>query len=215
MKNSIKLTNLKFTIYDTPIVIHIIQGFAILLTKILGWKRIGKKPLLNKYVLIAAPHTSNWDMFYGFLNVFASRNKIFFMAKHTLFKGPFRPILKWLGGIPIDRRSSHHIVASAIDEFKNNDNLVITVPPEGTRSKIKYWKSGFYHIANNANVPILLGFLDYNRKEMGYGPLFMTTGEIEKDMKKIYDFYKNIRGRYPYKETPAVLNIRKIKRNIS
>ena len=206
---------MNFTIYDTPVIIHIIQGIAKLLLKILGWKLKGKKPSIPKYVVIAAPHTSNWDLFYSFLMVFSNRHKLYFMGKHSIFKKPFGPLMKWLGGIPIDRTMSHNVVASAVEQFRKNENLLIAVPPEGTRSKAEYWKTGFYNIAYNAHVPILLGYIDYNRKELGYGPLFFPTGDIEKDMKTINEFYEDIRGRYPEMETPIQVNIKKSKKKIS
>lgn len=152
-----------------------------------------------KCVVIAAPHTSNWDLPYTLFVAFAMDIKMFWMGKDAIFKQPFNKLFQWLGGIPIDRSKSHNIVQKSIDQFQQNDNLVLAIPPSGTRQKIMYWKTGFYHIANGANVPIALGFLDYKNKTGGIGPSLHPTGDIKADMETIRKFYKNITGKYPLK----------------
>jgi 1-acyl-sn-glycerol-3-phosphate acyltransferase len=121
--------------------------------------------------------------------------KIYWMGKKELFRPPFGPLLRWLGGIPIDRSKSNGVVGQSIQQLQDAEKLVLTVPPTGTRRKVMHWKTGFYHIAHGAGVPIVLGFLDYGRKMGGVGPLFYPTGDINADMKEIQAFYKDIQGR--------------------
>jgi 1-acyl-sn-glycerol-3-phosphate acyltransferase len=121
------------------------------------------------------------------------------MGKETLFRWPINGFFKWLGGIPIDRSKSKNVVAQSIQHFHENEKLILTIAPAGTRKKVKKWKSGFYHIANGANVPIVLGFLDYRRKVGGIGPVIYPTGNFEADMKTIRAFFNGVTGKYPKK----------------
>lgn len=159
----------------------------------------GTPPSEPKYVLIAAPHTSNWDFPLMIAMAFMMRFEIFWMGKDTLFKGPAGPIMRWFGGLPIDRKKDNNVVQQSIDAFHERERLIIVVPPEGTRSRVSEWKSGFYHIARGANVPIGLSFLDFSRKIGGFGPTFHPTGNVEEDIAEIKSFYKNIKGKYPDK----------------
>lgn len=168
---------------------------SILILKLAGWKVSGHVPDIPKFVMIAAPHTSNWDLPYTLFVAFAMKVKIYWMGKKELFRPPFGPLLRWLGGIPIDRSKSNGVVGQSIQQLQDAEKLVLTVPPTGTRSKVMHWKTGFYHIAHGAGVPIVLGFLDYGRKMGGVGPLFYPTGDINADMKEIQAFYKDIQGR--------------------
>ncbi len=120
--------------------------------------------------------------------------QLYWMGKHTLFPFPFSGFMKWLGGIPIDRAKSHNVVNEIVIQFRNNDKFVVLVPPEGTRSKVANWKTGFYHIANNAEVPILLGYVDASRKEAGFADFFHPTGDLDGDMNKIRAFYAKKKG---------------------
>lgn len=163
--------------------------------KIMGWRVEGKIPAINKFVIIAAPHTSNWDFPITLAVAFVLRMKIYWMGKAAMFRWPFAAALRWLGGIPIDRSQSHNVVEQSIQAFQKLERLIMVVPPEGTRKKVSYWKTGFYHIARGANVPIVLGFLDYKRKAGGIGPTFYPTGLLEEDMKRIQAFYTTITGK--------------------
>jgi len=190
---------LYYTIFDTPVVKTIGRWLSIFLFKISGWRTEGQLPDIPKFVMIAAPHTSNWDLPMMLFAAFIMRAKIYWMGKDTIFRWPFYRISKWIGGIPVDRSKSNNVVQASIQQFQEMDHLILTVPPSGTRKKVMYWKSGFYHIANGANVPILLGFIDYRRKVSGVGPLVYPTGNIEADMKIIAEFYSTITGKYPQK----------------
>lgn len=131
--------------------------------------------------------------------------RISWVGKHTMFWGPFSPILRALGGIPIDRRIPHGMVTTTVAAFRATDELLVGIPPEGTRNKVAFWKSGFYHIARAAEVPVGLGFMDYARKVGGFGGFIMLTGDYKADMDKIRAFYKDIRGKIPERESPPRL----------
>jgi 1-acyl-sn-glycerol-3-phosphate acyltransferase len=161
------------------------------------WKTIGPKPDQKKYLFVAAPHTSNWDLFFMVLIASNLQINLYWMGKDSIFKFPFKHIMRWMGGISIDRSQSNDVVTNMVKIYNDVDELVVSVPPEGTRSQTVYWKTGFYHIANGAGIPICLGFLDYAKKEGGVGPMLQPTGDIEKDMVEIKAFYNSITGKHP------------------
>ena len=184
------------TMFDTPILKSVLRGLSILILKILGWKTEGEIPKdLKKCVMIAAPHTSNWDLPFTLMTAFALDAKVYWMGKEQIFKPPFRRIMMWTGGIPVNRLTSTNMVQASIDAIKENDQLFLIVPPEGTRSKVTYWKTGFYHIAQGAGVPILMGFLDFKRKTSGIAGMYTTTGDLEVDMNHIKSIYAPITGK--------------------
>lgn len=184
------------TIYNTPIVRELLSGLASLGLKLAGWKLDGAPPTEQKYVLIAVPHTSNWDFPITLAMAFRFRFELYWMGKNSLFKGPLGPLMKWMGGIPIDRKSTNNVVDQMITEYNASDRLVVAIPPEGTRSRVDKWKTGFYYIAVGAKVPIGLGYLDYQQKKGGFGPTFYPTGDLEKDVIDIRKFYAGISGKY-------------------
>jgi 1-acyl-sn-glycerol-3-phosphate acyltransferase len=183
--------------FDTPGLSVPLRWLAWGLMKIFGWRMEGEVPGFPKYVLIAAPHTSNWDLAVMLTLAFNFRTRISWMGKDALFRWPFGGLCRWLGGIPIDRSRSHNVVEQSVALFREKEAFVLVVPPEGTRKKVRYWKTGFYYIARDAGVPILLGFIDYGRKKGGFGPVVMPTGDIEADMKTIQSFYAGITGKNP------------------
>lgn len=165
---------------------------------LLGWKTEGPVPAHEKCVLIAAPHTSNWDLPITLAITHVMGRPIFWMGKEQIFRFPFGRIMKWLGGIPIDRSGSHNVVRFTADYIRNHGGpVIVMVPAEGTRSRAEFWKSGFYHIAMEAGVPVYLGYLDYRRKRGGYGIAIALTGDRKKDMDKIRAFYAGKTGKYP------------------
>ncbi len=190
------------TIFNTPVARFLLRGISLFFLKTLGWKTVGQLPEVPKYVIIIAPHTSNWDLFYGAIIALALKLDARFMAKQQLFRRPFGPLMKWLGGVPVDRSASDHTVDQVIRKFNENEKFVLAIAPEGTRRKVKYWKSGFYHIAEGARVPILLGFLDYTAKTGGAGPLVMPSGDLDHDMQVIRKFYLSVTGKYADKSSP-------------
>jgi 1-acyl-sn-glycerol-3-phosphate acyltransferase len=196
---------MRYTIFDIPILRNILQGLSILVLKIFGWRRSGQVPNIPKFVLIAAPHTSNWDFPVTLAIVFAFKMRLHWLGKDVLFQWPLGSLFRWLGGIPVNRSKSGNVVAKTIKAFKDKAKMIMMLAPEGTRNKVTYWKTGFYHIANGANVPIVMGFLDYVKKVGGIGPMLIPTGNIESDMEKIRAFYENIKGKIPDKSAPALI----------
>ena len=162
-----------------------------------GWRMDGLRPPVDRYVIIAAPHTSNWDMPFMLAMAFVYDIPVRWMGKHTLFSPPFGTLFKRLGGIPIVRHQPGGVVGQMVDHFKDTESLVLMVPAEGTRSHVEYWKSGFYHIARAADVPVVLSYLDFSRKVGGIGPSLLLTGDIHADMDKIRAFYAGIQGLRP------------------
>jgi 1-acyl-sn-glycerol-3-phosphate acyltransferase len=187
------------TIFDTPVVNTLLRVISISFLKATGWKIVGELPPNGrKSVLIAAPHTSNWDLPYMLMVSFALGLNIYWMGKVQLFRFPFGPLMRWLGGIAVERANANNLVAASAEALKSaNGPLQLVVPPEGTRSKVRYWKTGFYYIALGAQVPIVMSFLDYGNKVSGLGPAFEPTGDIEADMVRIKAFYAPFKGKNP------------------
>lgn len=151
----------------------------------------------KKCVVIAAPHTSNWDFLYSLAVFFKLKLPVRYLAKKELFRWPIKSTLVNFGGIPVQRKLNTNMVDTMIEMFENTNELMLLIPAEGTRSKVTKWKTGFYNVALGANVPILLGYLDYKNKIAGFGPLLHMTGDKQKDANSIKDFYRNIQGKYP------------------
>ncbi|MDP1931001.1 MAG: 1-acyl-sn-glycerol-3-phosphate acyltransferase [Gammaproteobacteria bacterium] len=188
---------MRTTIFSTPVLTPLLRLLAILLLKLSGWKAVGR-PLENaRFVLIGAPHTSNWDFVVMLLVVLKLRLKLFWMGKNSLFPTPLGWLMKWLGGIPVDRSRNHNLVDHTVKQYKENPELIVLIPPEGTRSRVKEWKTGFYHIAVNAEVPVLMGYIDAAKKEAGLADFFHPTGNIEVDMPAIRAFYAGKTGINP------------------
>lgn len=172
-----------------------------------GWEFEGAVPPEKKYVCIAAPHTSNWD---GALLLALTRSvglSIRWMIKSEWLRGPSGPLLRRLGAVGIDRSASHNMVAQMIDELNRAERLILVIPPEATRKRAEYWKSGFYRIALGAHVPVVPGYLDYARKRGGLGQAIHLSGDVHADMDAIRAFYaaKRPQARFPDKFGPIRL----------
>lgn len=178
----------------TPLLLHWIGCLVSWMT---GWRGVGDLPNVQKYVIIVAPHTSNWDLPVCILLSFLLRVRGYWFGKHTIFRPPLGWILRAYGGIPIDRRAHHSVVHQAAALFAAHEVIVLGIAPEGTRAYTEYWKSGFYHIAVEAGVPIALGFVDFQRKVGGIGALVYPTGNIKADMDIIRAFYSGVSPRHP------------------
>ena len=185
------------TIFDTPIVNTLLRWMSVAFFRLKGWKIVGELPVSAvKSVVIAAPHTSNWDLPYTLMVCFVLRLNVYWMGKASIFKPPFRGVMMWLGGISVDRSQSNNLVAaSSAAIMQASGALQLIVPPEGTRSGTRFWKTGFYYIAAGAGVPIVMAFLDYEKKVGGLGPVFKTTGDIDADMVAIKAFYAGVKGK--------------------
>lgn len=172
------------------------RGITILLLAVFGWRVVGELPDVSKAIVIAAPHTSNWDFVLTVATIFALGLRLNWMGKHTFVNGRGRPLWHWLGGIPIDRRASHGMVGQMIEAFQQRDKLILALTPEGTRTEVSEWKSGFYHIALGANVPIIPVAFDYGRREVRFMPvLFYPTGDQTADIAYLKSLYQDIRGK--------------------
>jgi 1-acyl-sn-glycerol-3-phosphate acyltransferase len=189
------------TIFETPVVNTVMRGFSLGMLRLIGWRTEGLSPdelaLHPKYILIAAPHTSNWDFPITLMVCFALRLKVYWMAKASLFAWPIGWLSRWLGGIAIDRSASNNTVQTTVDAFGRHARLVVIVAPEGTRGKVTHWKTGFYHMAHGAQVPIGLAYLDFARKRGGIGRMYRTSGDIAADMADIQQFYSTVKGKNP------------------
>ena len=185
------------TIFTTPVVNALCRGLSMGYLKLAGWRVQGNlPPEAQRSVFIAAPHTSNWDLPYTLMVAFALRLNVHWMGKASIFRFPFGGLMRWLGGISVDRSKANNLVAASANAIsKARGALQLIVPPEGTRSKTRYWKTGFYHIAQTAQVPIVMAYMDYRHKVSGLGPLFYPTGDLEADMRSIKTFYAPFKGK--------------------
>ena len=169
-------------------------GHAML--RLLGWRVEGEVPNLPKFVVAVAPHTSNWDFIVGIATMFALDLRIGFLGKHTLFRWPFGALMRWMGGIPVDRASPHGVVNDSITAFMQMDRRILAIAPEGTRRKVPQFKSGFLQIARGAHVPVVLASLDYAARCVRFGPTFEPGEDVEADRLRTEAFFATVRGRH-------------------
>jgi 1-acyl-sn-glycerol-3-phosphate acyltransferase len=162
------------------------------LLRLTGWSIDPAIPDLPKFVVIAAPHSSNWDFIVGIGLVFALRLDLHFIGKAQLFRGPLGPLMRWLGGLPVDRNHPQGMVEETVAMFNARDKLIVALAPEGTRKPVTKWKSGFYRIAVSAGVPIVPGYFDNRRRVVGMAPPFFPTGNAEADIEELRAFYASI-----------------------
>ncbi|MGB5482866.1 lysophospholipid acyltransferase family protein [Parasphingorhabdus sp.] len=178
---------------------EIVRRFSVFMYTINGWTAVQENPPPRKAVIIAAPHTSNWD----FLYFFGLTNKLgfnsYWIGKDTLFKWPWGDMMRRMGGIPVNRSKSQNMVDAMVREFERRDDFLLTIPPEGTRGGGKQWRTGFYYIALKAKVPLILGMMDYSKRTGGLGPSFMPSGDYKADMQKLSDFYHSVTPKVPEK----------------
>ena len=162
-----------------------------------GWTAVGTPPPGGRYVIIAAPHTSNWDFVYflGLVNELGIDAN--FMAKDSLFRWPMGGFMRDMGGISIDRAARRNVVNAMIAEFARRDRFALTIAPEGTRSAVQQWRTGFYHIALGAGVPLVIGMMDYAKRTGGLGPSIMPTGDYKADMQQVAEIYQSVTPKHP------------------
>lgn len=167
------------------------------LLRLFGWRFAGSVPNLPKMVLVGAPHTSNWDFLLAMAALFALQVRLYWLGKHTFFSFPIASLLRWLGGIPVDRRAENGVVGQTAVQFQQQGQFLLGLAPEGTRSQVPRWKMGFFHIAQAANVPILPVALDYGRKTIGIGtPIWTDVGETAV-MAQLKSFYEGVEAKHP------------------
>ncbi len=166
-----------------------------LVLRALRWRVEGEVPDLPKFVMAVAPHTSNWDFVVGAATMFALDLRLTFISKHTLFRWPFAAVLRWMGGIPVDRSAPHGLVGDAVKAFAAVDQRILAIAPEGTRSRVARFKSGFLHIARGANVPVVLASLDYASRCVRLGPMFVPGADIDAELARVESFFAKVKGR--------------------
>jgi 1-acyl-sn-glycerol-3-phosphate acyltransferase len=174
-----------------------IAGFIL---KLIGWKVSGSVPdHIKKCVIIAAPHTSNWDFIIARIIYWRLGVPVKFLIKREAFDHPLGGLVKRIGGIPVDRRKSNNLVEQVAELFDHYDVLNVIITPEGTRKLVTEWKKGFYYIALKAKVPIVIGFIDYKNKIGGFGPVLYPSGNYDSDFEIIRNFYLDKTARHPEK----------------
>ena len=174
-----------------------VRAFGAAMLRLLRWRVSGEVPDLPKFVIAVAPHTSNWDFVVGMAVMFALDLRLTFIGKHTLFRWPLAPVLRWMGGIPVDRSSTHGLVGEAVRAFECVEQRVLAIAPEGTRKRVDRFRSGFLHIARGAKVPVLLASLDYEARCVKFGPCFEPGADVEQELRRVEVFFAGVRGKNP------------------
>ncbi len=192
-----KNIQLNTTIFTTPLLskfLHHLSKFAL---RLIGWRVEGRMPDIPRFVLAGAPHTSNWDFVMFLLLAFYLRADVRYMGKSELFRWPIGGFFRWCGGYPVDRSKPQGLVEQMAKAIRESERFILVITPEGTRRKVREWKSGFYHIAKEAGVPIVTGYVDGRVKVCGIGPTFPLTDDMEADMKAIQSFFAGKVGIHP------------------
>ncbi len=197
---------MKNTIFTTPVISQLLRFLSNSIMRLIGWKVEGALPNLPKYLIIGAPHTSNWDFLLFLATIFHLKVDARYMGKAELFRGPFGWFFYWCGGIPVDRKKSQGLVEQMVEACNNSDKFILTIAPEGTRHKVKEWKRGFYHIAKGAGIPIIMAKVDGKKKAMCVGEVFHLTEDMEADMLAIQDAFKGMTGINPRKKYITLQN---------
>ena len=182
------------TIFNTPVFSRVLQALSDLIMRLTGWRVAGKLPDLPKFVLIGAPHTSNWDFMLFLGVIFKLGADVRFMGKAELFRSPIGFFFRYCGGIPVDRSKSNGLVEQMVQASQAAEHFILTISPEGTRSQVREWKRGFYHIASEAGIPIVLAVVDAKQKIVRVGQVFHPTGDVEADLAAIQAFYAGMLG---------------------
>ena len=176
------------------------QRLARAILRLFGWELTGRFPDLPKYVLVGAPHTSNWDFPLAMLLMFGGGVRFNWIGKSSLFRWPFGGFFRSMGGIPVRRERTTNFVGQIVEAFDRSARLIIAIAPEGTRSMATRWKTGFYYMAMGAQVPLVLGFVDYRRRQVGVGPVIYPSADIEETFAQLRAFYADKTGKYPHKQ---------------
>ena len=185
---------LKTTIFNTPILSTFLRIIANLILRMVGWRVDGKLPDLPKYILIGAPHTSNWDFMLFLGVIFHLKANVRFMGKAELFRNPFGWFFYWCGGVPVDRKKPTGLVEQMVDACNQSERFVLTIAPEGTRHYVSEWKMGFYHIAKSAGIPLVMAIVDGKKKTVHVGQVFHPTENMAEDIKAIKEYFSGVVG---------------------
>jgi 1-acyl-sn-glycerol-3-phosphate acyltransferase len=191
---------MKTTIFNTPVLSLLLRSLSNSIMRLAGWRVDGKLPDLQKYIIIGAPHTSNWDFILFLGIVFHLKINVSYMGKVELFRSPLGWFFYYCGGIPVDRSKPTGLVEQTVEACNRANQFVLVIAPEGTRHGVKEWKRGFYHIAKGAGIPIVMAKVDGKKKTVHFGQVFHPTEDIEADMKAIQDAFKGLVGINPPKK---------------
>ncbi len=197
---------MKNTIFTTPVISPILRLISTSIMRLIGWRVEGKLPDIPKYVIIGAPHTSNWDFLLFLGVIFNLKADVCYVGKAELFRSPFGWFFYWCGGIPVDRKKSSGLVEQTVEACNRSEKFVMTIAPEGTRHGVKEWKRGFYHIAKGAGIPVVMAIVDAKRKSMRVGQIFHLTDDMEADIKTIQSFFDGMIGINPNKKYITLKN---------
>lgn len=186
--------------------VRLSQRIALFFLRLTGWKLVLNLPPTEKYVMVGAPHTSNWDLWYALLIMYGGGIRFNWLGKDSLFRfWPLSWLLRRLRGLPVNRRSRTNLVQQVVNLFAERDNLIVAIAPEGTRSRATGWRTGFYYMALGAQVPIAFGYIDYRTKTLGVGGSLLPSGDLEADFAQIKAFYDEKQGRWPALQGEVVL----------
>lgn len=186
------------TIFNTPVITPIIRALSKVILKAIGWRVVGEIPAgMKKFVVVVAPHTSNWDFPICFMTAFVLKLNAHWIGKHTLFPRPSRRFMMWIGGIPVNRQIKGDTVTKTAQLFRERAELAIGISPEGTRKPVANWHTGFWHIAHEAGVPIVIAYIDYKLKECGICRVLVSTGDVERDIHTMKAFYSRCTPKHP------------------
>lgn len=188
---------MKKTIFNTPFLSTFYHYLARIIMRLTGWRIEGKLPDIPKFVLIGAPHTSNWDFILFLGVIFSLRANVRFMGKAELFRFPVGWFFRYCGGVPVERKKSTGLVEQMVKVCNESEQFVLTIAPEGTRHYVSEWKMGFYHIARGAGIPLVMAIVDGRHKTVRIGQVFHPTGDMEADMKAIKAVFEGVTGIKP------------------
>ncbi len=191
---------MKLTIFTTPIISPILRFLSNSIMRLVGWRVEGTLPDFPKYLIIGAPHTSNWDFLLFLGVIFNLKANVSYMGKAELFRNPFGWFFYWCGGIPVDRKKSTGLVEQTVEACNRSEKFVLTIAPEGTRHYVSEWKMGFYHIAKSAGIPLVMAIVDGKRKCMIVGQVYHLTDDMDADLKAIKGFFEGKVGINPRKK---------------
>jgi 1-acyl-sn-glycerol-3-phosphate acyltransferase len=188
---------LKTTIFNTPLITPALRYLSKLALRLSGWDVVGQLPDLPKFVVVGAPHTSNWDFVMFLALAFILNGNLRYMGKKELFYWPYGGFFRWCGGVPVDRSKPQGLVEQPVQAIQASGRFQLVITPEGTRSKVGKWKQGFYHIAKKAGIPVVAGYVDTRTMTCGIGPTFTLTNDMEADIKTMQAFFKDKVGINP------------------
>ena len=191
---------MKNTIFTTPVISQLLRFLSNSIMRLIGWKVEGALPNLPKYLIIGAPHTSNWDFLLFLATIFHLKVDARYMGKAELFRGPFGWFFYWCGGIPVDRKKSQGLVEQMVEACNRSSKFILVIAPEGTRHYVSEWKMGFYHIAKAAGIPLVMAIVDGKHKTLHVGQVFHLTDNMDADIKMIKGYFEGMRGVNPRKK---------------